>query len=73
MGVAVLRDVTSLTENGVLLEAAQRLSAQWSHPVDGCLYLALANPLSSPLVTADRRLSDQSREHQLVTHFIGGT
>lgn len=69
-GAAVLRDIMSLTEDHELLAAAQRLAADLGHPVYDCLYLALAQRLASPLVTADRRLAGKSRELGIDTQLI---
>jgi Predicted nucleic acid-binding protein, contains PIN domain len=46
-----------LTANRVLLRRAIEIAAVLDHSVYDCLYLALADHLRSPLVTADRRLA----------------
>lgn len=51
----VAREV-SRVEDRLLLRAAQRLSADLSHPVYDCLYVSLAQREGVPLVTADGKL-----------------
>ncbi len=59
--VAVLPDLLTLTDDRLLVGAAQRLSAEINHPVYDCLYMALARREASMLVTADKRLADKAR------------
>lgn len=59
-GVAVLVKLINLYPDDDLLPSAQRLAARLTHPVYDCLYLSLAQRLSCPLVTADRRLAERS-------------
>ncbi|WP_293828684.1 type II toxin-antitoxin system VapC family toxin [uncultured Brevundimonas sp.] len=70
-GVAVLEDVMDLVPDERLLERAQRLSGGIDHPVYDCLYLVLARGGDAPLVTADRRLAEKSREIGVETLLIG--
>jgi predicted nucleic acid-binding protein len=70
-GVAVLEDVMDLVPDERLLERAQRLSGGIDHPVYDCLYLVLARDGDAPLVTADRRLAEKSREIGVETLLIG--
>lgn len=46
-----------LTANRPLLQRAVDIAATLDHPVYDCLYLALAERVRSPLITADRRLA----------------
>lgn len=69
-GVAVLADLLTLTDDRLLIGAAQRLSAELNHPVYDCLYLALARRDAAVLVTADRRLADRGRDLGLSVHGI---
>lgn len=70
-GVAVLDGLIALTPDSELLAPAQRLSVQLDHSVYDCIYLAMAQRLALPLVTADRRLADRARGLELVVKFIG--
>lgn len=58
-GAAVLARLMILYPDEDLLASAQRLAARLTHSVYDCLYLALAQRLSCPLVTADRRLAER--------------
>jgi predicted nucleic acid-binding protein len=53
-----------------LLAPAQRLAARLTHSVYDCLYLSLAQRLSCPLVTADRRLAERGVQLGLSTTLI---
>jgi predicted nucleic acid-binding protein len=70
-GVAVLSELIDLTPDNQLLGRAQRLSAQLDHPVYDCLYLALAQTLACPLVTADKRLAEKAGALDITIDFIG--
>ena len=59
-GVALLAKLMNLYPDDDLLAPAQRLAARLTHSVYDCLYLALAQRLSCPLVTADRRLAERA-------------
>ncbi len=61
-GAAVLVKLMNLYPDEDLLASAQRLAARLSHSVYDCLYLSLAQRLSCPLVTADRRLAEGAGE-----------
>jgi predicted nucleic acid-binding protein len=52
--VAVKRDL--LAPDLLLPEAANALGRRLHHPVDDCVYLALASREGAALVTADQRL-----------------
>lgn len=58
-GAAALAKLMSLYPDEDLLSSAQRLAARLTHSVYDCLYLSLAQRLSCPLVTADRRLAER--------------
>lgn len=58
--VEVLGKIMVLYPDDDLLAPAQRLAAQLTHSVYDCLYLSLAQRLSCPLVTADRRLAERA-------------
>ncbi|MDP3403225.1 MAG: type II toxin-antitoxin system VapC family toxin [Brevundimonas sp.] len=70
-GVAVLSDLLTLTDDRLLIGAAQRLSAELNHPVHDCLYLALARRDAAVLITADRRLADRGHDLGLSVQRIG--
>jgi len=53
---AIGRDVDMLMSLSSLASRAAGIAAELDHPVYDCFYLALAERLQSPLVTADRRL-----------------
>ena len=59
-GVALLAKLMNLYPDDDLLAPAQRMAARLTHSVYDCLYLALAQRLSCPLVTADRRLAERA-------------
>jgi predicted nucleic acid-binding protein len=40
------------------------LALEWRHPVDDCLYIALAIRRNIPLVTADKRLAAVARKRK---------
>lgn len=53
---AVAAGVPQLRRSIPLLPQALELARELDHPVYDCIYLALAQELSAPLVTADQRL-----------------
>jgi predicted nucleic acid-binding protein len=63
-----LRDgVISLVADEADLVTALGLTAELSHPLQDCLYLALAERLGAPLVTADKKFVIKARaSHALV-------
>ena len=63
-----LRDgVISLVADEADLVTALGLTAELSHPLQDCLYLALAERLGAPLVTADKKFVVKARaSHALV-------
>ena len=63
-----LRDgVIGLVADEVDLVTALGLTAELSHPLQDCLYLALAERLCAPLVTADKKFVNKARaSHALV-------
>ena len=69
-GAAVLAKLMSLYPDEDLLASAQRLAARLTHPVYDCLYLSLAQRLSCPLVTADRRLAERGADLGLPVTLI---
>jgi predicted nucleic acid-binding protein len=48
--------------NEPLRDRAVEMSLRHRHPLQDCLYLALAERLECPLVTADRRFAERVRE-----------
>lgn len=69
-GAAVLGRLMSLYPDEDLLASAQRLASRLTHSVYDCLYLSLAQRLSCPLVTADRRLAERGGDLGLPVTFI---
>jgi len=63
-----LRDgVIGLVADEADLVTALRLAIELNHPLQGCLYLALAERLGAPLVTADEKFVLKARaSHALV-------
>jgi len=63
-----LRDgVIGLVADEADLVAALGLAMELSHPLQDCLYLALAERLGAPLVTADKKFVNKARaSHALV-------
>ena len=63
-----LRDgVIGLVADEADLATALRLAVELSHPLQDCLYLALAERLGAPLVTADQKFVVKARaSHALV-------
>ena len=63
-----LRDgVIGLVADEADLATALRLAMELSHPLQDCLYLALAERLGAPLVTADKKFVAKARaSHALV-------
>ncbi len=53
-----------------LLEPAARLALALDHPAYDCIYLALAEALSCPMVTADKRLYRKLRSGGFGTHAL---
>jgi predicted nucleic acid-binding protein len=54
-------------------DAAVALSMYFRHPLQDCLYLALAQRLQLPLATADKRLAQHAETAQIPCHFIHST
>ena len=70
-GLRQLRDiVVDVTGDGELLPAAVRISAENSHKVYDCLYLALALERRAPLATADRKLAALATKLSIETELI---
>lgn len=55
------RGVVALTADAELFSEAIPLSIKLKHPLADCLYLALAQRLNQPIVTADRPFHDRVR------------
>ena len=53
-----------------LAASAGRLAIDLDHPVDDCVYLALAMQEQYPIVTADRRFHDAVRNHPYLSDRI---
>lgn len=64
------RLVTVVNDHAVLVDAIN-LSFRIGHPVQDCLYLALARRLDDELVTADRRFAARARRVHRRTRLIG--
>lgn len=53
--------VKCLSVEGDFLEAT-RLSVEYTHPLQDCLYIVLAKRLAIPLVSADKKLITKAKE-----------
>jgi predicted nucleic acid-binding protein len=51
------KGVLALVPEDQYLDAAWRMSVELNHPLQDCLYLALAGRLDLPLATADRKFA----------------
>ena len=60
----LLHAPVTLTASRELLDMALDLALEWRHPVDDCLYIALAIRRNIPLVTADKRLAAAARKRK---------
>ena len=70
-GLRQLRDIVAdVTGDSELLPAAVRISAENSHKVYDCLYLALALERRAPLATADRKLAALATKLSIETELI---
>lgn len=56
------RGVLALVDDAVLLPAAVAHALALRHPLQDCLYLALAEELGASLITSDRRLAERAPE-----------
>lgn len=54
--LAAIADLTAIVADDGLASRALRIARRLDHPVYDCFYLALAEQISAPLLTADRRL-----------------
>lgn len=73
------RWLTSLGQNVVRIEhedtdisRAAELACELRHPIADCIYLALAERLNAPLVTADTKLCEKVAGRYTFVNFIGG-
>lgn len=71
--VDLLPDLLTLTDDRLLIGAAQRLGIEINHSVYDCFYLALARRETAALITADRRLADKGRALGLSVLGIEGS
>lgn len=60
------RGVPELRPSATLVPRGFELARALDHPVYDCVYVALAEALEMPLVTADRRLAVAARDHDVV-------
>lgn len=56
----LVRQAVALEDTSKHLEEAEALSVALSHPLQNCLYLAVANRLESPLITADKQFFEKT-------------
>ncbi len=54
------RELVTLIPDEEVFDAAVRLSIQIKHPLQDCLYLAVARHFDAPLVTADKPFRDRA-------------
>jgi predicted nucleic acid-binding protein len=56
------KHAVSLMDTGEQFDDAVRLCIELRHPFHDCFYLAIAQKLSLPLATTDKRLSEQAEK-----------
>ena len=73
--LASLSELISLHPASVLIERAAHIAFTIDHPIYDCLYLACAEATDSPLITADKRLSDKVGDQLpgILVRYIGGS
>ena len=59
-----------LEPDASLIESALQIALRVDHPVYDCLYLALAERETLPLITADRKLASISQKRQVQTTLL---
>lgn len=61
-----------LASDEVDLPAATELALDLAHPLQDCVYLALAMRLNAPLITADRRFAERAQRNHGAVSLLGG-
>lgn len=69
---AVVSGVVTLVSNEECLDEAVRIALDIRHPLQDCLYLALALRLGAQLVSADRRLVERGASAWPVVRLLAG-
>lgn len=67
----VRAETVYLFDDDELLVEASALGFELKHPLFDCIYLALANRLDVPLVSADRTLLQRAGEAGYAAHHLG--
>ena len=57
---ALAKGIVTLSPDEMDIEAAMKLAVQIRHPLQDCLYLALAKRIDSPLLTADPKFAERA-------------
>ncbi len=68
---AIIDGVVALVPDEVDLPRALQLAIALSHPLQDCLYLALAERLGAPLLTADERFVAKARPSHPEVRLLG--
>jgi predicted nucleic acid-binding protein len=64
-------DIALFTEDDDLRRAL-KLSLELSHPLQDCIYLALAERLDAPLITADKKFASKARGRYSRVRMLAG-
>lgn len=73
-GIDLLRAIsTNWVPDDALVRMAVDIAVERLHPVDDCLYLALARERREPIATADRRLAVMAHELSINVELIEPT